>query len=113
MIDDYSRLPAAPHREIVRAERAGYCHGFEAERVGRAAVVLGAGRDRVEDGVDFAVGALVLAKRGEQVKAGDPLIELHYREASRLASAKALLVGACPIRDEVPAATPLVLEVLA
>jgi pyrimidine-nucleoside phosphorylase len=113
VIEDYSRLPAAPHREIVRAEHGGYCHGFEAERVGRATVLLGAGRDRVEDGVDPAVGAIVLAQRGERIKAGDPLIELHYRDSSRLAAAKALLVNACPIRDEAPAMAPLVLEYLA
>jgi pyrimidine-nucleoside phosphorylase len=113
VIDDYHRLPVAPQREILRAERSGTCHGFEAERVGRATVLLGAGRDRVEDGVDPAVGAKVLARRGDQLKKGDPLIELHYRDAGRLAAAKTLLADACPIRDDAPAVMPLVLEMLA
>jgi pyrimidine-nucleoside phosphorylase len=113
VIDDYTRLPAAPHRELLRAERGGVCHGFEAERVGRAAVLLGAGRDRVEDSVDPAVGALVRVRRGDRVKVGDPLIELHYRDATRLPAAKALLPDACPIRDDMPAEMPLVLEMLA
>jgi pyrimidine-nucleoside phosphorylase len=113
VIDDYSRLPTAPHREVLRAELGGWCHGFEAERVGRATVLLGAGRDRVEDRVDPAVGAMVLVRRGDKVKAGDPLIELLYRDASRLAAAKGLLADACPIRDEEPYTKPLVLEMLA
>jgi pyrimidine-nucleoside phosphorylase len=113
VLDDHKHLPAAPHREVLRADRAGHCHGFEAERVGRATVHLGAGRDRVEDAVDPAVGARVLAHRGHRVKAGDGLIELHYRDAAKLAAAKALLADACPIRDDVPAAKPLVLEILA
>jgi thymidine phosphorylase len=112
VIDDYARLPTAPHRALLRAERTGYCHGFDAESVGRATVLLGAGRDRVEDSVDPAVGAIVLAQRGDYVKPGDALIELHYRETSRLAAAKALLADACPIRDEAPTGTPLVMEVL-
>jgi pyrimidine-nucleoside phosphorylase len=112
VIDDYGRLPSAPYHQVMRAERGGYCHGFEAEAVGRAAVLLGAGRDRVEDGVDAAVGATVLVRRGDRVQAGDGLIELHYRDAVRLEAAKALLANACPIRDDPPAPQPLVLEIL-
>jgi pyrimidine-nucleoside phosphorylase len=112
MVDDPGRLPAAPHRDVVRAERAGFVQGVHAERVGKATVVLGAGRDRVEDSVDPAVGALVLVRPGNQVKAGDPLLELHYREASKLATAKALLQGACSIGEVPPPAAPLVLDTI-
>jgi pyrimidine-nucleoside phosphorylase len=113
VLDDYGRLPAAPRRWTLRADRSGYLHGPEAERVGRAAVLLGAGRDRVEDTIDPAVGAVVLASRGERVKAGDPLLELHYRDTGRLEAARALAQEACAIRDEPPAAAPLVLETVA
>ena len=50
---------------------------MDAELVGRASVALGAGRDRVEDPVDPAVGILVNAKPGAGVRAGDPLLEVH------------------------------------
>jgi thymidine phosphorylase len=110
VVDDHARLPAAPHRELVRADRAGHVHGFHAERVGKATVVLGAGRDRVEDRVDHAVGARVLVRHGERVKAGDPLLELHHRDASKLAAAKTLLHGACAIGDAPPPPAPLVLD---
>ena len=98
-IDDPSRLPSAPHREVLRADRSGYVAGWQAERVGRAVGVLGAGRDRVEHSVDAAVGAVVLVRPGERVKPGDGLIELHYRDESRLSAAKAMLAGACPIGE--------------
>jgi pyrimidine-nucleoside phosphorylase len=110
VVDDYKLMPAAPHREVVRAPRAGFVHGFEAERVGRATVLLGAGRDRVEDGVDAAVGAVLLVDRGAQVKAGEPLLELHYRDRSRLPAAMALVQEACAIRDDGPGAEAVVLE---
>jgi pyrimidine-nucleoside phosphorylase len=99
VLDDYGRLPAAPHRDVIRADRAGYVRGFEAERLGRATVLLGAGRDRVEDGVDPAVGAVVLAGAGQQVRAGEALLELHYRDPARLGAAKILLRDACPIEE--------------
>jgi pyrimidine-nucleoside phosphorylase len=112
VLDDYTRLPSAPQRETIRADRAGYVTGFEAERLGRATVLLGAGRDRIEDGVDPAVGAVVLAWPGQQVKAGDALLELHYRDAARLAAAKALLRGACPIEDAQPTEDLFIRETL-
>jgi pyrimidine-nucleoside phosphorylase len=112
VLEDYARLPTAPHRYLVRAERSGYVHGFEADRMGRATVLLGAGRDRVEDAVDPAVGGMILVQRGEEVRLGDPLLELHYRDGSRLDAARALLQDACPIRDEPPSEQPLVLETL-
>jgi pyrimidine-nucleoside phosphorylase len=110
VVDDYSRMPAAPHREMVRAARSGIVQGFEAERVGRATVVLGAGRDRVEDNVDPAVGAVLLVDRGARVKAGDPILELHYRDRLRLDAALALLQDACSIQDAKPTHEPIVLE---
>jgi pyrimidine-nucleoside phosphorylase len=110
IIDDPSRLPSAPHREVIRAERAGHVHGWDAERVGRAASLLGAGRDRVEDGVDPAVGAVVLVRPGERVKPGDGLIELHYRDSARLAAARELLAEACPIEEMPPPESPLIVE---
>jgi pyrimidine-nucleoside phosphorylase len=112
VVDDPSRLPAAPHRDLIRAERPGYVQGYDAERLGLATMVLGAGRDRVEDAIDHAVGALILAEPGRQVKAGEPLLELHYRESHRLENARRLLHDACPIFDQPPAVAPLVLETI-
>ncbi len=66
VIDEPSRLPAAPHRLILRAERPGFVVNIHAELVGRAAMMLGAGRDRVEDAIDPAVGVIVLAQRGRR-----------------------------------------------
>ncbi len=112
VVDDPRRLPAAPQREYVRAHRPGHVQGFHAERVGKATVVLGAGRNRVEDRVDPAVGVIVLVRPGEQVKAGDPLLELHHRDASQLAAAQAMLHDACVIHDAPPPPAPLVLDTI-
>src|SRR4051812_29837980 len=108
--DDYSRLPAAPHREAVPADRAGVVTAIDAEAVGRAAMLLGAGRDRTEDAVDPAVGAVVRAHVGEVVKDGDALVELHYRDAAKLGAAREMVRAAFATGDGTPAATGLILE---
>src|SRR5262249_35920386 len=56
VVDDYGRLPHVADRHVVAANRDGYLGRLDAELVGRASVALGAGRDRVEDPVDAAVG---------------------------------------------------------
>jgi pyrimidine-nucleoside phosphorylase len=112
VIDDYSRLPSAPQRSLLRADRSGFVAEVDAELVGRAAMLLGAGRDRVEDAVDPAAGVVVLAARGEAVRAGELLAELHYREAVRLEAARELLGRAWVIADAPPPPQDLVLETI-
>ena len=108
VVDDYDRLPHVGGRHQVFAARAGYVTALDAELVGRASVALGAGRDRVEDPVDPAVGILVAAKPGEKVNAGDPVLELHYRDRARLETAIALATRATVIGDQPPPARRLV-----
>src|SRR5262249_24218474 len=108
VVDDCSRLPHVDGRHLVTADRAGFVARLDAELIGRASVALGAGRDRVEDPVDPAVGVMLMAKPGDQVQAGDPIFELHYRDRARLDAAARLAGQAIAIADRAPAAVPLI-----
>jgi pyrimidine-nucleoside phosphorylase len=108
VVDDYARMPHVADRHVMAADRAGFVTGLDAELVGRASVALGAGRDRVEDPVDPAVGIMVAVKPGETVKAGDPVLELHFRDRGRLETALALASRAITIGDQAPPARRLV-----
>src|SRR4029077_12992014 len=110
VVDDPDRLPKTPKQTLVRAEQPGYVTNLQADLIGRAAMALGAGRDRVEDAIDPAVGLVVKAQRGEIVKAGDALAEVHYRDAARLGPALALLQGAWQIDELPPTQTSLILD---
>jgi pyrimidine-nucleoside phosphorylase len=107
-IDDCSRLPSAAGRHFVRASQSGYVTKIDAELVGRASVALGAGRDRVEDPIDPGVGILVRAKPGTPVSPSDPVLEIHFREQSRLDAALMLAELAVQVGDAPPPATPLI-----
>jgi pyrimidine-nucleoside phosphorylase len=113
VIDDYARLPTAPRRHIHTADRTGVIAHLDAELIGRATMVLGAGRNRVEETVDPAVGAVVHAKPGDPVRPGQPIVELHHRDDERLGAALELVSRACVIADEPPPARPLIMEVIA
>ena len=76
--------------------------------VGRASVALGAGRDRVEDPVDFAVGIMIVAKPGDAVREGEPVLELHFRDRSKLETALRLASQAITIDDRPAAVSRLI-----
>jgi pyrimidine-nucleoside phosphorylase len=103
IVDDHGRLPRVSDRWTVSASRSGFVTALNAELVGRASVVLGAGRDRVEDPVDPAVGIMVVAKPGDEVRTGDAVLEIHFRDAGRLEAAKRLTDQAITIGDAPPA----------
>ena len=112
VVDDYTRLPQPAVRELWRAEQDGLVTDLEAESLGRAAVALGAGRDRVEAGVDPAAGLDVLATVGTPVRRGDPVLALCCQDASRLPAARALVSRAVTIGERAPEPSPLVLETI-
>jgi pyrimidine-nucleoside phosphorylase len=112
VVDNYDELPSAPRRMLVKAERSGYVTALDAELLGRATMVLGAGRDRVEDVIDPAVGAIVLKTRGDRVSTGESLVELHYREDARLGAAMELVRQATVIAETPPEPQPQSLETL-
>jgi pyrimidine-nucleoside phosphorylase len=112
VVDDPSRMPLAPKTRLVAAGRSGYVTAVHAGTVGVAATVLGAGRDRAEDAVDAGVGITLRAKPGEQIRAGEPIFELRYRDGWKLDNALAVLEQGFTIGDAPPAAAPLVPETI-
>jgi len=108
------RLPAAPKVIGIKASRSGIVSAIHAEEVGLAAVGLGAGRARKEDSVDPAVGFVLLAKVGAEVKEGEVIAEVHVgHDPRRSEEAIARLGGAITIADEKPAFEALLIERLA
>ncbi len=110
-IREPGKLPRAPRTYEVPAGAAGVVVAIDAEAVGLAAVALGAGRARVEDRVDPAVGIVVHKKVGDRVSRGEPLCTVHEGDRSEPRVRIAARLGAAwRIGERAPAAAPLVLE---
>jgi pyrimidine-nucleoside phosphorylase len=108
VIHDTSLLPAAPHHVEVTAARSGYLTRCDALDLGVAAMRLGAGRERKEDAIDPGVGLRVLAKVGDPVEAGQPLVRLAWADPDRLATALPLVERALEIGEDRVAPPPLI-----
>jgi pyrimidine-nucleoside phosphorylase len=111
-LKDLSLLPAAGATLEVRAPARGVVQGIDAEAIGLAAVALGAGRARVEDPVDHAVGLLVHKKVGDPVEAGEPLCTVHHgaRGAEGPQEVAERVLRAYRIGEEKPVQKPLILQ---
>jgi pyrimidine-nucleoside phosphorylase len=85
--DPWAVLPRAPVREPLAADRDGVLASVRAEEIGLASVALGAGRLRKGDPIDPAVGIVVRPKIGDRLTAGEPIGEIHARDADAAAEA--------------------------
>jgi thymidine phosphorylase len=110
VVDDYRLMPSAPDRAFVPAPRSGFVTRMAAMAIGRAAHVLGAGRSQVGEAVDHGVGAVTLGHVGDQVREGQPLIELHHRGGRGLDEALTLSRNAIAIDDRPAAVRAKILD---
>lgn len=106
-------LPVAPHRRVVPAARAGIVQSVDARPIGVAAWHLGAGRARKEDSVSAAAGIMCLVRPGDEVEAGQPVLELHADDDGLFARSEQGLAGAVVISDAPFSAQPIVIETVA
>ena len=100
--DPDAPLPEAAHTQMLAAPAYGWLTRLDALAVGIAAWRLGAGRARKEDDVSASAGIICLAKPGEAVQAGQPLLELRADEQERFGPALAALEGAVAVSDQGP-----------
>jgi len=112
-LTDPSRLPGARRLVHLTAPRTGYVARIQTDEVGRAAMLLGAGRRTVEDRVDPGVGIVLQRKTGDAVREGEPVAVLHVNDETALEAACGRLAAAFQYGDARPAPRPLVLDRIA
>jgi pyrimidine-nucleoside phosphorylase len=105
-------LPRAPVVREVVAPGDGVVTRLGAVTVGHAALELGAGRRTKDDTIDHAVGVVCRAKRGDRVRAGETLAEVHARDAEAAAVAADAVLAAYEVGDTEPPSRSVVLDVL-
>jgi pyrimidine-nucleoside phosphorylase/thymidine phosphorylase len=101
-------LPKAPLRRTWEAPADGFVRRADAYEIGVASVELGAGRRKLEDDVDPAVGIQLFVRRGEAARRGQPVAEVHARSEEAAERAVARLRGAYEFGEIPPEDVPLV-----
>ena len=112
IVDEPDRLPQAALKREVGAPESGIVGALNALKLGRAALTLGAGRQKKEDKVDPAVGIVLKKRLGDPVKQGETVAILHASDPAKAEAAEQQLLEALRIQDTPPILEPLVREVV-
>lgn len=112
VVEEPDRLPQARFRIDVVAPKAGIVTAIDTLELGRCAVAMGAGRQRVQDSIDPAVGMTLKVKLGERVRAAQPLVTLHLNQRAVALALRPRLSQAFRLGPQAPRRRPLALEFL-
>lgn len=109
-IDRPELLPEAELKVDVKATAGGYVESIQAEEIGLAAMMLGAGRETKESVIDLAAGVELRKKIGDPVEAGETLAVLHLNRSleTGLAEAQRRILNAYGISSTKVPRRPLV-----
>ena len=111
-LDKFELLPNATGMREVASPRGGYVSSIDAQDIGAASNMTGAGRDKKEDAIDPAVGIILEVKAGEKVDAGSVLCRLYYTKEDRVEEAAEMVEDAFRISAQKPEERELILEVV-
>ena len=111
-VRELDRLPKARIHKTITASKSGWVRTVDAKEVGESSVLLGAGRSKKDDKIDFGVGILVKVKIGDIVAEKQPLFEVHANDEEKLNQVLEKLRNAVEIVDEPVEAPPFFWDVI-
>lgn len=96
-LERMEKIHRAPLIKPFSSKKSGVIRKMDAESIGRASVLLGGGRQKFDDTIDFAVGFSQIKKVGERVARNEPLFMIHARNEDSYSSVRPLLTKAVEI----------------
>ncbi|MCX8061226.1 MAG: pyrimidine-nucleoside phosphorylase [Anaerolineales bacterium] len=100
MVLDPQKLPQSPLKRDILAAKDGCIHRINAEQVGLAAVLLGAGRAKKGDLIDYGVGIEVHKKVGYVVRENEPIFTVHANRTEDIHRVQTMLLEAVEIKED-------------
>ena len=99
----------AAHCIDVRSPKTGYLTHMDAEKIGLAAMLLGAGRETKESVIDHAAGIRLLKKTGQYAEKGEVLAKFYLNDISKQENAQETYLQALCFTDHPPVLSPSIL----
>lgn len=98
VVDDPTIMPQAKYKVDLPAKSSGVISKMTADEIGVASMLLGGGRQKADDKLDYAVGIELKKKVGDSVAKGEPLLTI-YADREEIDNVKALLYDNIEIAD--------------
>ena len=112
VLDRFELLPNATGAQETTTSRGGYISGIDAELIGQASSLIGAGRSTKADSIDPAVGVILEVKVGQKIDPGSILCRIYYTNDEHLEEAAELVEDAFRISQHAVDERDLILEVV-
>lgn len=100
VVDDYSLFKQPKYTAEIFSEYDGYIEHTDAEKIGIASVILGAGREKKGDPIDPSAGIVLKKKTGDYVKKGEPLAVFYTDDEGKIEGAKQEFLDAFTFGNE-------------
>jgi len=112
IVDDYTLLPQAKYTLEYKATKSGNIKKADPMQIAMACKLLGAGREKKTDTIDYSVGVVMGKTVADSVEAGDTLATIYANDEALLAKALTYLEDAFEITNDVVQRAPLIYETL-
>ncbi|AMD94397.1 thymidine phosphorylase [Leptotrichia sp. oral taxon 847] len=112
LVNDYSILPAAKEKLEIFSKNNGYVAKIKTEEIGKAAMIIGAGRAKKEDKIDHSVGIKIFKKVGDKVEKGEKLAEIYYNDEKNVKNSKEMILDAYVLETKKIKEQKVVLEII-
>ncbi len=109
---DFSALPVAKKSLEIKADKKGYIQSIDSRIVGESAVLLGAGREKKSDTIDYGAGIVLYKKTCDEVKIGNTIAILYAETDEKLKNAEKLFSTSFTIGAEKPKIKPLIYKTI-
>lgn len=111
-IENPQKLPSAKYSLEIFCEESGYIESMDCEKIGVSALILGAGREKKDDIIDFGAGIILDKKTGDKISKGDKICTLYTNKKEAFESAKEKFLSAVVISDKKPEKKPLIYKII-
>lgn len=112
VVDDFSLFKQPKHTVEISYEQEGYIEHTDAEKIGLASVILGAGREKKGDPIDSSAGIVLKKKTGDRVEKGDTLAIFYTDDESKIEEAKREFFEAFTFGNKKPPAQKLIYRII-
>lgn len=112
VIEDKNLFTIAEIAHEVKAQEEGYVYELNAEKVGIASLLAGAGRETKDDVIDYGAGIILSKKMGSYVNEGDILATIYTSDMSRIEKSEEMLLSAYTMSNEKPAKVDIIHKII-
>ena len=112
LVNNYDLLPKAKSVMEIFSEKEGYIKKIKTEEIGKAAMIIGAGRAKKEDEIDHAVGINIFKKVGEKIAKNEKIAEIYYNNGENVQESKNMILEAFVLTEEKVGKQKAVLKII-